>query len=61
MERRWCRQFTAGRKHVRDEERNGRSSVITDDLVELVRERIMENHRFTITAITLRSASAFSE
>ena len=49
MVRRWCRQFTAGRQHVHDEERSGRSSINTDDLVELVRERFMENRRFTGT------------
>ena len=27
---------------MQDEERNGRPSIITDDLVELVRERIKE-------------------
>ena len=37
---------------MHDEERNGRLSIITDDLVELVRERIMENHRFTIMELT---------
>ena len=42
MVRRWCRQLTAGRQQVQDEERNGRPSIITDDLVELVRERIKE-------------------
>ena len=34
---------------MHDEERSGRSSLITDNLVELVRERIMENRSFTIT------------
>ncbi|PNF32050.1 hypothetical protein B7P43_G05731 [Cryptotermes secundus] len=48
MVRRWCRQFSAGRQSVHDEKRSGWPSIITDDLVELVRERIMENHRVTI-------------
>ena len=30
------------------DEHSGRPSIITGDLVELVRERIMENRRFTI-------------
>ena len=34
-----------------DEERSGRPSIITDDLVELVRERVMENRCFTITEL----------
>ena len=41
MERRWCRQFTAGRQHVHDEERSWRPPIISDDLVELFRERII--------------------
>jgi hypothetical protein len=52
MVRRWCRQFSAGRQSVHDEKRSGRPSIITDDLVELVRERIMENRHFTITELS---------
>ncbi|PNF17893.1 hypothetical protein B7P43_G02234 [Cryptotermes secundus] len=48
---RWCRQFSAGRQSVHDEKRSGRPSIITDDLVELVRECIMENRRVTITEL----------
>ena len=51
MVRRWCRQFTAGRQHVHDEERSGSSSIITNDLVELVREQNLENRRFIITEL----------
>ncbi|GFX51400.1 hypothetical protein TNCV_3103331 [Trichonephila clavipes] len=36
---------------VQDEERNWRSSLINVDLVELVRQRVMENRRFTITEL----------
>ena len=32
--------------------RSGRPSIITDDLVELVREHFMENRRFTITELS---------
>ena len=52
MVRRWCRLFTAGRRHVHDEERSGRPSIITDDFVELVRERVLENRRYTITELS---------
>ena len=48
---RWCIEFTAGRQHVHDEERSGRPSIITNDLVELVPESIMENRHFTITEL----------
>ena len=37
---------------MHDEEGSGRLSIITDDLVELVRERIMENSRFRITKLS---------
>ena len=37
---------------MNDEERSGRLSIITDDLLELVWERIMENRRFTITELS---------
>ncbi|PNF26371.1 hypothetical protein B7P43_G17995 [Cryptotermes secundus] len=52
MVHRWCRQFSAGRQSVHDEKHSGQPSIITDDLVELVRERIMENRRVTITELS---------
>ncbi|KAJ4428910.1 hypothetical protein ANN_25904 [Periplaneta americana] len=52
MVRRWCRQFSEGRQSVHDEERSGRPSLINDDSVELVRQRIMENRHFTITELS---------
>ena len=51
MVRRWCRQFTAGLQHVHDEERSGRPSIITDNLVEFG-GNIMENRRVTITELS---------
>ncbi|KAJ4440405.1 hypothetical protein ANN_08546 [Periplaneta americana] len=51
MVRRWCRQFSEGRQSVHDEERSGRPSLI-NDRVELVRQCIMENRRFTITELS---------
>jgi hypothetical protein len=52
MVRRWCRHLLAGRQSVHEEKRSGRPSIITDDLVELVRERIMENCHVTITELS---------
>ncbi|KAJ4448394.1 hypothetical protein ANN_10410 [Periplaneta americana] len=52
MMRRWCRQFSEGRQSVHDEERSGRPSLINDDRVELVRQCIMKNRRFTITELS---------
>ena len=37
---------------MNDEEYSGRASIITDDLVELVWECIMENYRFTIMELS---------
>ncbi|GFV73649.1 uncharacterized protein TNCV_3200241 [Trichonephila clavipes] len=54
MEHHWCRQFSEGRQSVHDEERSGRPSLIFVDLVELVRQRVMENRRFTITELSSR-------
>ncbi|KAJ4439498.1 hypothetical protein ANN_07622 [Periplaneta americana] len=52
MVRRWCKQFSEGRQSVHDEERSGRPSLINDDRVELMRQSIMENRRFTITELS---------
>ncbi|KAJ4448384.1 hypothetical protein ANN_10400 [Periplaneta americana] len=52
MVHRWCRQFSEGRQSVHDEERSGRTSLINDDRVKLVRQCIMENRRFTITELS---------
>ncbi|GFW85587.1 HTH_48 domain-containing protein [Trichonephila clavipes] len=47
-----CRQFSEGRQNAHDEERSGRSSLINDDLVELVRQHVMESHRFAIMELS---------
>ncbi|PSN34972.1 hypothetical protein C0J52_26656, partial [Blattella germanica] len=49
MVRRWCRLFSQGHQSVHDEERGGRPSLNNDDLIELVRQHIMENRWLTIT------------
>ena len=46
----WCRQFTASRHRVHDEERSGRPPIITNNFVEW--KRIMENHLFTIMVLS---------
>ncbi|GFV26178.1 HTH_48 domain-containing protein [Trichonephila clavipes] len=45
----WVRAFKDGRENVHDEPRSGRPSVITDDLVKAVDEKIHEDRRFTIS------------
>ena len=42
MVRRWVRLFIEGRENVHDEERSGRPSLVNDDLVRAVEEKIME-------------------
>ncbi|GFY30222.1 histone-lysine N-methyltransferase SETMAR [Trichonephila clavipes] len=42
-----------GRTNVHDEERFGRLSVITDDLIQAVETKIRENRRFTIATLSL--------
>lgn len=48
--RKWKKAFNDGRKNVHDEERIGRYSVITDELVQKVAEKVEMNKRFTISA-----------
>ncbi|GFV65513.1 uncharacterized protein TNCV_1737501 [Trichonephila clavipes] len=51
MVHRWCRQFSESRQSVHDKECNGRPSLIN---VKLVRERVMENRRFTIMELSIQ-------
>jgi hypothetical protein len=48
MVRRWVRHFIEGRENVYDDPRSGRPSVVNDDLVCAVEEKIQENtiHHF---------------
>ena len=49
MVRKWVRAFKDGRKNVHDEERSGRPSVISYDLLQNVDEKLKMNRRFTIS------------
>jgi hypothetical protein len=42
-----------GRKNVHDDPRSGRPSVVNEDLVRAVVEKIKENRRFTISSLSL--------
>jgi hypothetical protein len=46
--RRWCRKFKDGRTNVQYEERNGRPSVVSDDLIQNFKQIICERRYFTI-------------
>jgi hypothetical protein len=47
--RQWCRIFKDGRTNVDNEERSGRPSAVTDDLVRSVDPKNCERQRFTIS------------
>ncbi|GFT76564.1 HTH_48 domain-containing protein [Trichonephila clavipes] len=51
--RKWVRAFKDGRENVHDEPHSDRPSVITDDLVNTVDEKIREDRRFTISTSAL--------
>ena len=49
MLRKWVRLFNEGRENVHDEARSGRPSMLNDDLVRKVNERVRDDRRFTIS------------
>ncbi|GFU18189.1 HTH_48 domain-containing protein [Trichonephila clavipes] len=49
----WVSKFKDGRTNAHDEERSGRPSIITDDLMQAVETKIRENRRFTIAILLL--------
>jgi transposase len=53
MVRRWVRHLNEGRENVHDEPRSVRSSVVNEDLVCAVEEKIQVNRRFAISSLTL--------
>jgi len=53
MVRKWVRMFNKGRENVHDESRSGRPSLVNDDLVRKVNERVLDDRRFTISDLSL--------
>jgi len=53
MVRKWVRMFNEGRENVHDEVRSGRPSLVNDDLVRTVNERVRDGRRFTISDLSL--------
>ncbi|GFY00653.1 HTH_48 domain-containing protein [Trichonephila clavipes] len=51
MVRKWVRAFKDGGSNIHDEERSGRPSVITDELIQKVDCKVKENRRFTISSL----------
>jgi len=53
MVRKWVRMFNEGRENVHDEPRSRRPSLVNDDLVRKVNERVGDDRRFTISDLSL--------
>jgi len=53
MVRKWVRMFNEGRQNVHDEAQSGRPSLVNDDLVREVSERVRDDRRFTISDLSL--------
>jgi len=53
MVRKWVRMFNEGRENVHDQARSGRPSLVNDDLVRKVNERVRDDRRFTISNLSL--------
>jgi len=53
MVRKWVRMFNEGRENVHNEARSGRPSLVNDDLVRKVNERVRDDRRFTISDLSL--------
>jgi len=51
--RRWVRLFNERHENVQGDLRSGRPSVVNEDVVRTVQEKIRENRRFTITPLSL--------
>ena len=53
MVRKWVRVFKEWRENVHDEARSGRPSLLNDELVRKVNERVRDDWRFTISDLSL--------
>jgi len=53
MVRKWVRMFNEGRENLYDEARSGSPSLVNDDLVRKVNERVRDDTRFTISDLSL--------
>jgi len=53
MVRKWFRMFNEGRENMHDEARSVRPSLVNDDLVRKVNERVRDDRRFTISDLSL--------
>ena len=61
MVRKWVQMFSEGRENVHDEVRSGRPSLVNDDLVCKVNERVRDDRLFTISDLSLHFSSDFKD
>ena len=52
MVRKWVRMFNEGRENMHDETRRGRLSLVNDDLVRKVNERVRDDRRFIVSDLS---------
>ena len=53
MVRKWVRMFNEGQENVHNEVQSGCPSLVNDDLVRKVNERVRDDRRFTIYDLSL--------
>jgi len=53
MDRKWVGMFNEGRENVHDEARSRRPSLVNDNLVRKVNERVRDDRRCTISDLSL--------
>ena len=53
MVRKWVWMFNEVRENMHDKARSGRPSLVKDDLVRKVNERVRDDRRFTISDLSL--------
>ncbi|KAG8320884.1 RNA-binding protein 42 [Homalodisca vitripennis] len=53
MVRRWIQQFNEGLSEVHDEEQSGHPSLVIEELVHAIDDKIQENRQFKISALAM--------
>ena len=61
MVRKLVRMFNKRREMVHDEARSGRPSLMNDDLVRKVNERVRDDRRVTVSDLSLHFSSDFKD
>ncbi|KAG5316575.1 SETMR methyltransferase, partial [Pseudoatta argentina] len=48
----WCREFKNGRTSVHDDQRSGKPSILTDDIVEKIENALRDDRRLTVDELS---------